>query len=410
MRTIVVPGLGVGVLLGLASCGGGSGGGGGGGGTGPAARVVFRLGSSTTPLVNGMYVPPHTLLQVESQDINDDGNSDLLYHFDTTFNSEPLFEVGSHDGAGDGTFGSFRASAGYAPEVGPPYVLWGNVLGVGEAGSVVCQQLFTVSFVVSTTGWRVPGQVGGSESASGTLGGLVLGDFTGDGITDVAAYDSEGVRMVAWPSLGETGLDPEEETDLPDGILPVAFAAGELTGDTHDDVVIATSDGGYVVLTWTSGTTFAVSPAVSLGGPAFTSLVTGDFNGDTLTDLAGVVTEAGFDARLAVLLGAGNGTFGAPILEPLAAPLGTATLAHLHAADLDGDGFDDLAFVAPDVNRTAVFVGDALGGLEEAHDADLVGGAHDVLGIGDVDNDGDVDLLVGNAATMEIRVLLNDTP
>ncbi len=393
-------------LFAVASCGGGGGGGTGGGD--PPSRATFTLGPTSLPLVNGLYTPPHTLLFADSRDLDDDGFLDLVWNFRTTFNSNPLYEVGTHGGAGDGTFPDFDGSSGYAPATGVPPVACGDVMGVGKGGIVLAQQLFPASFFVDTTAHRPGGDVGGTESATGVLGGLVLGDWTGDGIADVAALDVTALRIVAWASLGEAGLAPVEPTLLPAGTAVSALAAGDFDGDTHDDVAVATGDGGYLVLTWTTGTTFTVSPVVSLGGPAFVSLVSGDFDGDGLADLAGVVAESGFPARVGVLLGAGDGTFGALLLATLAPDLGASSLLHLRAGDFDGDGVDDLAFVAPAANRTAVLFADGAGGLEEAVDADLTGGAHDTLGAADVDGDGDLDLLIGNAVTLEIRVLFND--
>jgi len=91
----------------------------------------------------------------------------------------------------------------------------------------------------------------------------------------------------------------------------------------------------------------------------------------------------------------------------LEAALGATTLAQLHAGDLNGDSRTDLVLVAPSLDRAVVLLSDAAGHFVLAGDTDLsiVGGT---LGLHDLDGDGDLDLLLGDADTLEVHALLND--
>ena len=74
-----------------------------------------------------------------------------------------------------------------------------------------------------------------------------------------------------------------------------------------------------------------------------------DFNGDHISDL--VTVNAG-SADITVLLGKGDGTFGAPISSPVGqSPNGVAV------ADFNGDGKTDAAVVDPNTNVVWVLLG-----------------------------------------------------
>ena len=82
------------------------------------------------------------------------------------------------------------------------------------------------------------------------------------------------------------------------------------------------------------------------------SVVSGDFNGDRIPDLA-YTCSAGSANPFMVLLGNGDGTFHAPLSVPGPA-LGTGAGNKLLAADLDHDGKSDLVYIAANGNLIAL--------------------------------------------------------
>ena len=149
-------------------------------------------------------------------------------------------------------------------------------------------------------------ELGGVTSPAG----IVLGDFDADGLIDVA--------MV--------GIDP--------------------TGQLHS-VAISLSGAPPV---------FYDLP----GDNSAQSIVAADFNEDGNTDLA--VTDP-VDGTVSVLLGNGDGTFQTPITTSFgtAQPVGSAATAYLVSADFNGDGMPDLAVTDPADHQISILLGNGSG-------------------------------------------------
>jgi hypothetical protein len=410
-----------GVAFALLAAAGGLGACGGSGGTGdrgtpraviPPTPARFTAGPVTPINVLALYTPPHTLLEAELSDHDADGIPDLAWEFATTYQDEPRIDIESMPGVGDGSFTSDYGGGSYESVV-PPLLANGDVLGVDAEGFVMAVQTATGSITLRTFGFRIVGMgrfgVGGQRNTSGALAGLAVGDWNGDHIDDVVIAEAAGSRVVACLSLGEAGLDPTQATALPAGHVPAGLAAGDLDGDGDDDLVVGLGAGGYVVLTSLATGLFTPGPVVALGADrSFTDFVVADFDGDGRQDVGGVVAQPSVPNGLGVLFGNGNGTFEGLLHAPLAPPIGTTSLLHVHTGDFNGDGRADLAFVAPGLDRAVVALSDAAGGFVLATDADLSGGGNDTLSLGDVDSDGELDLLLGNATALTVRVLLNN--
>src|SRR5262249_55403689 len=159
---------------------------------------------------------------------------------------------------------------------------------------------------------------------------LAVGDFNGDGRTDLAAALYSGVSVL--PGKGDgtfrAPLISAQESS------PIALVAGDFNGDGRTDLGAAIYN-GVTVLSGHGDGTFRASATYPVG-PQTYSITAGDFNGDGRTDLA-VISQGSGDAS--VLLGNGDGTYTDPgqlATTPHATPL---------VADLNGDGADDVLVI-----------------------------------------------------------------
>jgi putative cell wall-binding protein len=151
----------------------------------------------------------------------------------------------------------------------------------------------------------------------------VVGDFTGDGVADGAAYRKGDGTW--WMTDGATG-STASWSDGGDGIEWPVAVAGNFDGDAAAEIIGLRGTTAY--LADPSGAAFTLS---SLGTPGTTpeTVVAGDFDGDGRDEAAFVSTGGSIDVFDASG-GSAWGMFGAAV-------------SNLSAGDVDDDGDDDLA-------------------------------------------------------------------
>ena len=258
-----------------------------------------------------------------------------------------------------------------------------------------------------------------SISPSSPYGPVAVGDFTGDGILDLAAPDGihlgigDGTFASPVASLGLPAL-PEDEsiTDM---------IAADFNGDGRLDLAMTYNSnltyggqdqGGVIVLMGNGNGTFQPAVFYAAGdNPA--SLVAGDFTGDGKLDLA--VTDKGevadgknVDGGVSVLMGTGNGSF-----EPFEELVESSDAPQaLVAGNFTADGRLDLAVANRASNNVSILgVGDD-GMPEQAAPPIPVGSSpHSTpysLVAGDFNGDGRLDLAVANYATADVTIIMGN--
>ena len=221
--------------------------------------------------------------------------------------------------------------------------------------------------------------------AGARLGGVVSGDFNNDGVPDLASASTSGNFLVL---LGRG--DGTFGEGVPAGSFfgsPRRVATADLDGDGSLDLVLVTNSAVCIEL----GP--GVDASQALGGSSFATLgfrtqglAIADFDGDGLPDLA--TADAALNS-LSIHLGAGDGTFGAP----LTTSLGTGNIESIVALDSNSDGAMDVAVLDRFTGSVVTLLGTG-SGLFTALLPDPVGLASPVeFTAGDLNGDGTPDLV-----------------
>jgi hypothetical protein len=264
---------------------------------------------------------------------------------------------------------------------------------------------------------------------------VVTGPLAADGGPAVAYGARDGARIAVAPVDARGGLGTPEILELPS--LPRAAAVASFDPSAPAALVVAHDEGVSVLTRGGAGW-----QRIETAAPKFPrDLAVGDVNGDGRVDLV-IADDA--SSQLAILSGAGNGTFGAvqrvaTVRRPqrvvvaevtgdrvpdvvvigddaLAIHAGSATglgaaqivdrgnhVADVAVADVNGDGRPDLALLDRGRSMVQLLFG-AGGGAFTPGDGYLVGAGADALLLGDLDGDRQIDVLtlnrVGDSATV----------
>ncbi|TGE05326.1 FG-GAP-like repeat-containing protein [Hymenobacter fodinae] len=191
------------------------------------------------------------------------------------------------------------------------------------------------------------------------------------------------------------------------GAGPQDIAVGDITGDGHIDLLTANygAASGSTVSVYLGDGKGAFAPGAAIPvGTAPTNVLLGDVDGDEDLD---VVTGNRYNSPVStasIRLNNGDGTFQVGQQVPLGVDLERIVLG-----DIDGDGDLDLLASNSGSLSVSIRLNDGQGrfsGTQELEDPDRSRVAD--LSLGDLDSDGDLDLVVANTYDNTVSIYQND--
>ena len=252
--------------------------------------------------------------------------------------------------------------------------------------------------------------------AGGPAQDLVAGDFNGDGRLDLAvSINDPNVSLALLTGNGDGTFNAPVTFQINTAhVDSPAIIAADLDNDGRLDLVLA-----HAISCFTSPCSAARTITVLLGfgdgtfqfpieievGTGMSRIAVGDFNRDTIKDLA----IAGDRSQVYTLLGVGNGTFlQQPTITLTADTLGVDG-TDIDVGDLNGDTIQDLVVAIPtNGSRTGILLGNGDGTFQATRiliEPNLLVPQFQVIGDFNRDNIPDIAITLANGSRglMEIR-------
>jgi hypothetical protein len=394
---------------------------------GGAVTVLLGNGDGTfqfaTSLATGIW-----LTGIVVGDVNGDGQADIVVTVVNAPNPLPQCcnppgiipgSVMVFLGEGNAAFGgsSFTSNAGVANSL-PIAITTADFNGDGKLDLAFVNSGQTGSSLDNTVSVLLGKGDGTFQPqmtfATGVLpADLQVGDFNADGKVDLAVANeicAPGAASCGAGSVsvllgnGDGTFRPHIDTTV--GVTPLQLAVADFNGDGKSDIAVVNNGLGhgntFSTLIGNGDGTFASPASTTLAGPP-TAIVATDMNHDGKADVVvstldpnpqSPVYEPPF---LSVFLGKGDGTFQPPInLQTGAAPDGAGQL--LVAGDVDGDGNMDLMGAHVESAGITTFFGKGDGSIAGTADTgNLV--TTGFFALGDFDGDGKPDLAVAEQSS-----------
>lgn len=301
-----------------------------------SVRVMLNNGSGgftsagsfpITSLAAGVYS-----LGITSGDFNSDGRIDLAT---SNFNDSTVSVL---MGNGDGTFANQVLLSLPANSL-PWEIVAADITGDGRLDLVTANVVGrSVSVFVNNGSGAFSTRLDTPTGANTNPRGLTARDLDGDGDLDVAVTCNASAELKI---LRNSGGTLSVSSTLAVGALPESVVALDVDQDGDLDLAVSNLSNRNISILQNDGTaTFTALSTLPLQIGFVYDLAVGDFNQDSISDL--VVGNSNGTDEVMVYLGNGNGTF-QPRIDIQFSPSTGVVGGGIAVADLNGDGFQDLA-------------------------------------------------------------------
>ena len=339
---------------------------------------VNNPASGTLPTA-GAFLPAFGPGEIVSGDFNNDGRPDVIVAIPGSGSIAVLL------GKGDGTMKPQLLFA-TAPNVASIAV--GDFNGDGKLDWVAITNNPVDSATVALGRGDGTFQDERIYVAENAPAWFAFADFNSDGVLDMLV-PNQPVNTIDLLSGNKDGTF-QTATGVPFSGIPGMVVTGDLNNDGKEDFVVRDVFGqpnSLAVYLGNGNSTFQAPKSFSTGGVNGSWVVAGDFNGDGKLDLV-VSNNDGASPNFAILLGNGDGTFGAPMITST----GGGSTQWLATGDFNKDGHLDLLLVDNTNGDVAIFLGKGDGTFQAP--TLLPRKFANTAAVGDFNNDGNLDFVI----------------
>jgi phospholipase C len=269
---------------------------------------------------------------------------------------------------------------------------------------------FTTTSVVDFNGTALATTFKSSRQLQATVPAALVAQAGTAAITVNTPKPGGGISNVAFFPISNSSNTVSFSTQsMGVGTTPNGIVTADFNGDSIQDVAVANQGSNTVSILLGNGDgTFTVGTPLNTGNQPG-ALVAGDFNNDGIVDLA-VADSA--DSRILVFLGKGDGTFipaNTSDCSLISMCTNTVDPVAMVVGDFNGDGNLDLAVVNQSISTLSILfgVGDGTFRLQSLTPVALSGPT--AIAAGDFNGDGITDLAINSPASNTVAILLGHT-